>query len=169
MAVPEFYLNGKHTSTEVYAAVYQLNQSSLRVSDRCVELVEDAENRWFGYEMSAGLRRVMSEDFLPRIVKKGWHRDENRVKELIRSDLRVATRPETIEDGALEKLHRIDELRSKYEAMVFWRNAQARIKFLTSESAFDRLGLRGLALYNFVESRIIGNALNGVYLTKKEV
>lgn len=110
----------------------------------------------------------MSEDFLPRVVKRGWHRDENRVKELIRSDLRVTTRPENIEEGAIERLHRIEELRSKYEAMVFWRNAQARIKFLGSEVGFDRLGLRGLALYNFVESRIIGNALKGIYLTKEE-
>lgn len=168
MAVPEFYLNGKHTTVEVYEAVNRLNQSSLQVSDRCVELVEDAENRWFGFDITSGLRRVMSEDFLSRVIKKGWHRDENRVKELIRSDLRVTTRPENIEEGAIERLHRIEELRSKYEAMVFWRNAQARIKFLASEPAFDRLGLRGLALYNFVESRIIGNALNGVYLTKEE-
>lgn len=169
MEIPLFYVNQKHTSRDLYGAVNELNGTSLRVVDEYIGLARRADDTTLGVNVEPRLRRLMSEDYLPRSVKKVWNRCEERVFDVLKHELKLRRVSAKRVDMQLEEmLLQVDEFNSVYEALVFWRCAQERIYFLSTDRARERLGLIGLAAFNFAESRIIRHAARGVYLTRPE-
>lgn len=169
MEVPVIYVNNNHTTKDLYGAVGELNESSMRVVDKYMGLVKEADDTTVGVNAEPWLQRLMSEDYLPFKIRRSWHRSEERVLNVLKHELkmqRVSTR--RVDMQLEERLEQVEEFKTIYEALVFWGCAFERLNFLSTERARDRLGLISLAVYNFAESRIIRHAARGVYLTRPE-
>lgn len=167
--IPIIYVNNRHTTKDLYGAVGELNESSLRVLDKYMGLVKDADDTTLGYNAEPWLQRLISEDYLPANVRRSWLRSEERVLNVLIHELKMRRVSARRVDMQLEeRLEQVDELKTIYQALEFLRCAYERISFLSTDRARQRLGLVSLAVYNFAESRIIHHATRGVYLTRPE-